>query len=174
MSFVTQAYPIALQSKTSPCSEVDMTLIEQFLAEIDREAPRTRRALQNVPLGKDEWKPHPKSTPLGRLAGLVASMWTWFPLIIETDELDLTPPAGGGQYHQPSTDKLVETHDANVAKAIAALKKTNDQFLLTTNWRLKAGGHVVGNDPRHVVLRDTINHLAHHRGQLTVYSRLND
>ena len=151
-----------------------MTLIEQFLAEIDREAPRTRRALQNVPLGKDDWKPHTKSMPLGRLAGLVASMWTWFPLIIEQDELDLTPKPGAGQYHQPSTDKLVEAHDANVTKAVAALKKTTDEFLLTTNWRLKAGGHVVSNEPRHIALRDTTNHLAHHRGQLTVYLRLND
>lgn len=151
-----------------------MTLIAQFLAEIDREAPRTRRALQNVPVGRDDWKPHPKSMPLGRLAGLVASMWTWFPLIIEQDELDLTPRPGAGQYHQPSTDNLVEAHDAAVAKAAAALANTNDQFLLTTTWRLKAGGHVVANDPRHIVLRDTINHLAHHRGQLTVYLRLND
>ena len=51
---------------------------------------------------------------------------------------------------------------------------TNDQFLLTTNWRLKAGGRVVMDQPHHVVLRDTLNHLAHHRGQLTVYLRLLD
>ncbi len=57
-------------------------------------------------------------------------------------------------------------------KGRASLSKTNDTFLLTTNWRLRAGGQVVLNDPRHIVLRDTLNHLAHHRGQLTVYLRL--
>lgn len=151
-----------------------MTFIEQFLSELDREAPRTRRALENVPKGRDDWKPHPKSMPLGRLAGLVASMPSWVNLIIEKDELDLTPPPGSGQYQQPPTDALVQTHDQLIAKAREALSKTNDQYLLTTNWKLIAGGQVVLEQPRHVVLRDTINHLAHHRGQLTVYLRLTE
>ncbi len=75
---------------------------------------------------------------------------------------------------QPATDALVQTLDQHVAKAREALAKTSDEFLLTTNWRLRAGGQVVMDQPRHVVLRDTMNHLAHHRGQLTVYLRLND
>jgi len=150
-----------------------MNLTQLFLDELDREAPRTRRAVERVPSGRDDWKPHSKSMPLGRLAGLVASMPSWVTLIIQQDELDLTPP-GGGQYQQPSTDQLAVTLDQHVAKARESLLTTNDQFLLTTNWRLKAGGHVVMDQPRHVVLRDTLNHLAHHRGQLTVYLRLLD
>lgn len=150
-----------------------MTLVELFLSELDREAPRTRRALENVPTGHDDWKPHAKSMPLARLAGLVASMPSWIPLILTHDELDLTPP-GGGQYHQPTIDQLAAALDANVAKARETLAATTDDFLLTTNWRLKANGRVVGDDRRHVVLRDTLNHLAHHRGQLTVYLRLLD
>ena len=149
-----------------------MKLTELFLEELDREAPRTRRALQNVPLGRDDWTPHPKSMPLARLAGLVATMPSWISLIIEQDELNLTPPPGQGQYQQPATDKLAETLDANVAKGRAALKKTTDDYLMTTNWRLVAGGQVVLDQPRHIVLRDTLLHLAHHRGQLTVYLRL--
>jgi uncharacterized damage-inducible protein DinB len=149
-------------------------LTELFLAELDREAARTRRALERVPLGRDDWKPHSKSMPLGRLAGLVASMPSWITLIIEQDELDLNPPAGRGQYQQPSTDKLVDTLDKNVAKARESLSKTNDEILLRTNWRLLVSGKVVSDSPRHIVLRDTLNHLAHHRGQLTVYLRLND
>jgi len=156
------------------CDSLSMKLTELFLAELDREAPRTRRALEQVPTGKDDWKPHPKSMPLGRLAGLVASMPSWIPLIIEQDELDLTPAEGSGQYHQPSTDQLVPAHDALVEAARASLSKTSDEHLLTTSWRLRAGGQVVLNQPRHEVLRDTLNHLAHHRGQLTVYLRLND
>lgn len=149
-----------------------MKLTELFLAELDREAPRTRRALSQVPLGRDDWTPHPKSMPLARLAGLVASMPSWVSLIIDQDELDLTPPPGKGTYQQPATDKLVETLDLNVTKGREALARIDDDYLMTTNWRLRAGGHVVMDQPRHIVLRDTLNHLAHHRGQLTVYLRL--
>jgi uncharacterized damage-inducible protein DinB len=151
-----------------------MKLTQQFLAELDREAPRTRRALEQIPTGKDDWKPHPKSMPLGRLAGLVASMPSWVTLILEKDELDLTPPPGAGQYQQPATDTLVEVHDKHVANARVSLTNATDDFLLNTKWRLRAGGKVVMEQPRHIVLRDTFNHLAHHRGQLTVYLRLND
>src|SRR5919108_2801577 len=151
-----------------------MKLTELFLAELEHEAARTRRALEHVPRGRDDWKPHPKSMPLGRLAGLVASMPSWISLIIDQDELDLTPAQGKGQYQQLSTDQLVATLDKHVVKARESLSKTSDEYLLKTNWRLKAGGKVVADDPRHIVLRDTLNHLAHHRGQLTVYLRLND
>ena len=151
-----------------------MNLTNLFLTELEREAPRTRRALEQVPLGKDDWKPHPKSMPLAQLAGLVASMPSWISLVIEQDELNLTPPPGQGTYQQPATDSLVSVHDANVQKGREALSKTNDEFLMTTNWRLVAGGQVVMNEPRYIVLRDTLMHLAHHRGQLTVYLRLND
>ena len=150
-----------------------MTLTELFLAELDREAPRTRRALAQVALGRDDWKPHPKSMPLGRLAGLVASMPSWVSLILEQDELDLNPP-GGGQFQQPATDKLVEVHDQHVVKARESLSKTNDDFLMNTKWRLLMSGKVLMETPRHVVMRDTLNHLAHHRGQLTVYLRLTE
>ena len=151
-----------------------MSFRQMFAEELDREAARTRRALEQVPLGKDDWKPHAKSMPLGRLAGLVASMPSWVSLIIDQDELNLTPPGGSGQYRPPSTDQLVQVHDEHVKKAKESLAKTSDDFLMNTKWKLLAGGQVVGNDPRHIVLRDTMNHLAHHRGQLTVYLRLND
>src|SRR5437667_5968153 len=105
-----------------------LTLTQLFLAELDREAARTRRALEQVPLGQDGWKPHQKSMPLGRLAGLVASMPSWVPLIINQDELDLTPP-GGGQYQQPSTNELLAALDKHVASAREALLKTTDNFL---------------------------------------------
>jgi uncharacterized damage-inducible protein DinB len=149
-----------------------MQLTELFLGELEREAARTRRVVERVPVGHDDWKPHDKSMPFGRLAGMVASMPSWVNLIIEKDELDLTPPPGQGEYTPPETSQLVQVLDGCVVKAREALSNTTDDYLLTTNWRLKAGGQVVLNDPRHVVLRDTFNHLAHHRGQLTVYLRL--
>jgi uncharacterized damage-inducible protein DinB len=64
--------------------------------------------------------------------------------------------------------------DGHVAKARESLFRTTDDYLMSTNWRLKAGGKVVMDQPRHIVLRDTLGHLAHHRGQLTVYLRLCD
>ena len=151
-----------------------MTLTQLFLDDIEREAPRTRRALEQVPRDRDDWKPHAKSMPLARLAGLVASMPSWISLIIDQDELNLTPPPGQGTYQQPTIDELVAVHDANVQKGREALSRTTDEFLMTTNWKLLAGGQVVLNQARHVVLRDTLNHLAHHRGQLTVYLRMNE
>jgi uncharacterized damage-inducible protein DinB len=149
-----------------------MTLTQLFLAELDREAPRTRSALEQVPLDRDEWAPHPKSMPLGRLAALVAGMPSWINLIIEQDELNLTPPEGQGTFQQPATNTLVAVHDANVQKGRDVLSRTTDEFLTTTTWKLLAGGQVVMEQPRHIVLRETLNHLAHHRGQLTVYLRL--
>jgi uncharacterized damage-inducible protein DinB len=149
-----------------------MTLTELFLAELEREAPRTRRALEQVPTDRDDWTPHPKSMPLGRLAGLVATMPSWIGLIVNQDELNLTPPEGQGTYQQPATGTLVAVHDGHVQQGREVLSRTSDEFLMTTNWKLRAGGQVVMDQPRHIVLRDTLNHLAHHRGQLTVYLRL--
>ena len=150
-----------------------MTLTQLFLEELDREADRTRRTLEQVPTGRDDWKPHPKSMPLGRLAGLVASMPSWVSMVIDLPEIDIAPP-GGGQYQPPPTATLVEALAGHVAKARESLSKTTDDFLSTTKWKLLAGGKVMMETPRHIVLRDTFNHLAHHRGQLTVYLRLND
>src|SRR5437762_9381359 len=113
-----------------------MNLTQLFLEELDREAPRTRRALEQVPTGRDDWKPHPKSMPLGRLAGLVATMPSWVPLVIEQDSLDLS----GGQFQQPSIDQLSGILDQHVEKARQSLAKTSDDYLLTTNWKLTMGG----------------------------------
>ena len=151
-----------------------MKLTQLFLDQLEREAVRTRHALEKVPKGKDDWVPHSKSMPLLRLAGLVASMPSWIALIINQDELELSPPAGQGQYQQPTVDGLVATLEKAVQDGRAALSGTTDEYLLTTNWRLLVQGKVVMDQPRHVVLVDTFNHLAHHRGQLTVYLRLND
>jgi uncharacterized damage-inducible protein DinB len=152
-----------------------MKLTDLLLQELDREAPRTRRVLENVPEGRDEWRPHPRSMPLGRLASLVATMPSWVTLTIRQDELDLNPPGGPGQPPSFSTGAdLVAAMDRMAAEARDVLESTTDDFLLTTNWRLLVAGTVVMNEPRHVVLRDSLNHWAHHRGQLTVYVRLNN
>jgi len=149
-----------------------MTMIEQFRGELDREGPRTRRALEQVPTGKDDWAPHQKSMPLGRLAGMVASMPSWVGLVLDQESLDLKPAQASGAYKPPATSELVKTLDQFLAQAHEALSKRDDRYLTTTTWKLLMGGKVVMEQPRHEVLRDTINHLVHHRGQLTVYLRL--
>jgi uncharacterized damage-inducible protein DinB len=151
-----------------------MKLTQLLLDQLEREAVRTRRALEHLPKGKDDWKPHPKSMPLLRLAGLVATMPSWVALVINRDELELSPAAGQGQYQQPALDGLVAVLDKGVEEGRAALARTSDDYLLTTNWKLLMKGAVVMDQPRHVVLADTFSHLAHHRAQLTVYARLND
>jgi len=153
-----------------------MGMTELFLGELEREAAATRRTLERVPEGRGEYKPHERSMPLGRLAALVATMPGWVAMVVHQDELDLSPP-GGPEYRPPelrTTRELVEALDAGVAKAREALAGTTDRHLMTP-WRLKVAGKVVSEQPRHVVLRDSVfNHLAHHRGQLTVYLRLNE
>jgi uncharacterized damage-inducible protein DinB len=154
---------------------VIVKLTELFLAELTAEAPRTRRALERVPEGKDDWKPHQKSMPLGRLAMLVAQMPSWIGLVVGRDELDISPAAGSNVDQRPlrTAAELVAAMDKNVADARQVLESTTDDHLMTT-WKLLVAGKVVSEDPRYVVLRDTFMHLAHHRGQLTVYLRLND
>ena len=92
---------------------------------------------------------------------------------ITQNELDVAP-AGGGQMDQSrkeTSDALIEALDRSAADARSALEKTSDEHLMTS-WKLLARGQVVLESPRHVMIRDTINHWAHHRGQMTVYLRL--
>jgi uncharacterized damage-inducible protein DinB len=149
-----------------------MKLTQFFSEQLEREGTRTRGALTNVPEGKDDWTPHAKSMPLLRLAGLVAGMPSWFALIVNQDELELSPPPGQGRYRQPTVAELVSTLEKGVKDGRAALDGTTDDYLLTTTWKLLVKGNVVMEQPRHIVVFETFNHLAHHRAQLTVYLRL--
>jgi uncharacterized damage-inducible protein DinB len=152
-----------------------MKMTELFLAELERETSGTRRVLERVPEGRNDWKPHEKSMPLGHLATLVATLPGWVSMTVEQDELDLNPPGGSRPKQEDfkSRQDLIDAFDKSVAKARESLTKTNDEHLMKP-WRLLVGGNVVHEQPRHIILRDSVfNHLAHHRGQLTVYLRLN-
>ena len=149
-----------------------MQMTELFQAQMTAEAPRTRRVLERVPVGLDDWKPHAKSMPLGRLAVLVARMPSWLAFIINQDELSL----GGSNIDRSplrTPAELVQALDESLTAGLEALTNTTDEHLLKP-WRLIAGGQVVSEDLRHIVVRDTFSHLAHHRAQLGVYLRLND
>lgn len=148
------------------------SLTDRLLAELESEAAITRRVLERVPEGKDDWKPHEKSMSMGRLASLVANMPGWIAMMLTQDELDVV--AGAPPAQMKTNRDLLAAFDANVDRSRQALKNTNDAHL-ETNWRMLARGHVVAEASRYENLRSgVLNHLAHHRGQLTVYLRLNN
>ena len=150
-----------------------MQIIDLFVAELDREAVRSRRALENVPEGKSDFKPHEKSMQFGYLATMVATMPMWITMMLRQDELDVAPVGGSShKWPNPGTSaEYVAALDSSATEAKQALRDTSEAHLLTP-WRLLAGGKVVSEHPRHEMIRDTINHWAHHRGQMTVYLRL--
>jgi uncharacterized damage-inducible protein DinB len=153
-----------------------MKLTDLFQAELEREAASSRKALERVPEGQNNWKPHPKSMELGRLAALVAKMPSWIVSMVKDDEFDMQSAEAEkfkpGEWRKRS--ELLELLEKSVSDAKAALSKTTEDHLLTS-WKFVVGGHVVSQNPRHVMISDSVfSHLAHHRGQLTVYLRLNN
>jgi uncharacterized damage-inducible protein DinB len=147
-----------------------MTFISEWLKEFDQEMASTRRVLERVPTDKGEWKPHPKSFPIGHLAQLIAGMPGWSATIARGENIDLSK--GPGYSFEP-TEKLLATFDRNVADTKAAVGAMSEADL-DKPWSLVAGGRPVMTLPRREVLRQNMGHLSHHRGQMTVYLRLLD
>ena len=147
-----------------------MAIAETLLPEFDQEMTTTRRLLERVPSDKGSWKPHPKSFALGHLAQLVAWMPGWVANTLRGTELDLAGTAG---YSFETTETLLAEFDKNVRATREALAEVQDADF-TVPWSLKRGGQVLFTAPRATVVRTHINHLVHHRGQLTVYLRLLD
>jgi uncharacterized damage-inducible protein DinB len=147
-----------------------MTIAETLLPEFDQEMATTRRLLERVPTEKGPWKPHPKSFSLGHLAQLVSTMPGWLTRIITGASIDLSE---GGGYTYETTPTLLSIFDKNVREARETIAAAKDSDF-GASWSLKHGDRVLFSAPRGVVVRQTINHLVHHRGQLTVYLRLND
>jgi uncharacterized damage-inducible protein DinB len=154
-----------------------MKITELLLAELDREAVGIRKTLERVPEGKNDWKPHDKSMPLGALATIVANIPAWLDMVVNMDELDINPP-GGSQYRPPAWKTrrdLLEQFEVSLKKGREVLKNTTDDRLLNTKWRMLSGGKLMSEQSRYEAVRDgVLNHMAHHRGQLTVYLRLNE
>ena len=150
-----------------------MKLTEFLQAELDREVGRSRRALEQAPEGKYDWKPHEKSMVFGYLANMVATIPSWIAMQINQDELDIAPVDGSKmeQKRMDTSEELLQALDKSAAQARSAIEQTTDEHLMTS-WRLLAGGQVVAEAPRHLMIQDAINHWSHHRGQMTVYLRL--
>lgn len=150
--------------------------LKKFLRELlEREAELSRKAIERVPEGRNSWKPHARSMELGLLAALVATMPGWVALMINLDELDLN--ANNGAYRTKPAEsraELIAKFESGLAESRKALDSATEEHLLKP-WRLKMDDRLLLESPRYLAIaQDALSHLAHHRGQLTVYLRLNE
>lgn len=151
-----------------------MAIAETLLPEFDREMGLTRRILERIPDGQFAWQPHAKSMTLGRLAEHLAELPGWATVSILQDGIDMAtgrPP----DYVPPATRAAVlEMFDRTVTEARAAIAGRTDAELMAP-WTLKAQGKEIFTMPKAIVLRSFVmNHIVHHRGQMSVYLRLHD
>jgi len=140
------------------------------MQEFDTEMAATRRVLERVPSDKADWKPHPKSFSTAHLAQLIAGMPAWLTNIATERKLDLSTAP---KYSNQTTEDLLAQFDKGVRESRAALDKATDDDL-ALDWSLTMGEHAIMTMPRREVVRQTMGHIAHHRGQMTVYLRLLD
>lgn len=145
-----------------------MSLADTLLPEFDQEMASTRRVLERVPGDKADWKPHVKSFSLGHLAQLLSWMPGWITNAVRETGINL---ASASPYSNQSTETLLAGFDRNVREARAAIAASQDADY-DVPWSLKMGERVLFTMPRGAVVRQTISHLSHHRGQMTVYLRL--
>jgi uncharacterized damage-inducible protein DinB len=154
-----------------------MSIAETFLPEFDHEIASTRKILERVPDDRLAWRPHPKSMTLGRLASHLAELPELGAITFEHDTLDFAPKTGTPVWTSKeldSRDSIVANFDRAASRARAALASARDESLREM-WTLRAGDHVIVQLPRIASYRNMMmNHLIHHRGQLSVYLRLCD
>ena len=153
-----------------------MSIADAFLPEFDQEMSKTRQVLERVPEADHAWKPHPKSFSMGELALHLANIPTWTAVSLTQSEFDMNPdePPDNPIRDFESVAALLATLDKNVKDARDAIASTDDQTFMA-DWTLKDSGKALFTMPRAAVIRSfVINHVIHHRGQLTVYLRLRD
>lgn len=149
-----------------------MSIVESFLPEFDREMGTTRRLLERVPDGQFAWRPHEKSMTLGRLAEHLAEIPHWCSVTITDSGMDAAKSRPEGYQSPVTRDAVVAMFDQNLIDARAALVGRTDPELLTS-WSFSAQGKEIFRLPKVAVLRGFVmNHMIHHRGQLSVYLRL--
>ena len=153
-----------------------MTISQSMLPEFDQEMQNTRKVLERVPDDKWGWKPHEKSGTVGWYAWHIATLPGWATMTIKTENLDIAPK-DGSKMDMPKVEnkqQALAQFDKDVAEARAALAGASDQDLMK-DWSLLMGGQNMFTMPRVACLRGMVmNHLIHHRAQLTVYYRMLD
>lgn len=158
-------------SSSTPASQG--RLATAFLAELDNEAKVTRQVLERVPADMFGWKPHEKSMTMGRLAVHCAEMFGWTKETLKSDVLDFST-MDFTPFEPKSSEELLAFFDDHIAKAKIIIAETSDETFLT-DWTMRNGDQVYMTMPKVAVMRSFVmNHIIHHRGQLSVYLRLND
>jgi uncharacterized damage-inducible protein DinB len=147
-----------------------ITFGTEFLNELEAEVRATRRCIEVIPEKLYDWKPHEKSMNLGYLTLLVAEIPKWLRDTIEKGEIDLS---NYDHFKLSTTAALLQHFDENIEGAKRAMKNvTNEE--LAEPFYLKKDGQVVYTSPKKESISSNLNHMVHHRGQLTVYMRLNN
>jgi len=151
-----------------------MQLNTAFISELQFEAANTRKMLERVPFDNTDWKPHTKSHTVATLAKHVARIPEWIPLIINNEEVNLIQSPFPPYPEINSGAELADFFDQNINKAKAALESATNEDLMKT-FTMRRGDHIIFNLPKAALIRSmSMNHLVHHRGQLSVYLRLLD
>jgi uncharacterized damage-inducible protein DinB len=153
-----------------------VSISQTLLPEFDEEMKTTRTVLERCPDEKFGWKPHPKSWEMGQLASHLARLPSWNVMTLKQESLDIAPPGAEPYKEEPakSSKELLALFDKSVAEARAAIAETSDDDF-EKDWTLLAGGQTIFRMPRTAVVRMFVmNHGVFHRGQLSVYLRLND
>jgi uncharacterized damage-inducible protein DinB len=147
-----------------------MALNKAIIAELEHEAAGTRRVINNLPEENLDWRPHEKSYTIGYLAQHVTQLPVWVVMTIKHPELDLSK--GFDRKKAQTKADILALFEEHLATAKEALQNVSDEEM-EEKWTLRNGDHVIFTLPKKIVLRYMVlNHIVHHRGQLTVYLRL--
>jgi len=150
-----------------------MAIKDAFIGELKHESSLTKKMLEKVPLDKKDWKPHEKSMTLGRLATHVAEIPHWISRVITMDEFDFLVQ-GFSSHTAASQEELITIFNEKLNKAITDLQTMDDESF-NKIWKVRRGEQVLFETPKKIAIRGwALNHMIHHRGQLSVYLRLLD
>lgn len=149
-----------------------MTIGKQLSEELKQQAVNTKKLLERIPNDNLTWKPHEKSTQIGRLGMHIAEQPNTIVRAISTKEFDMAANPFKPVFPS-STAEILDTLDKSIEKAVEALGKASDKDMEAI-WTFRRGDQVIYQMPRLAVVRRTLEHTIHHRGQLTVYLRLLD
>jgi len=152
----------------SPTKRSSSIIGSELLRELESEARASRECLEQVPMDNPDWKPHEKSMPIGYLAMMVAEIPKWIQYTIEKGEIDF-----GSFEHSKieSTEGMTSAFDENMVAVRKAFESLTDEGLNET-FSLKNKGELLFSSPKGESISQSINHLVHHRGQLTVYLKM--
>ena len=149
-----------------------MAIKDALLAEFDHEIATTRKLLERLPEAKLSWKPHVKSFSLGGLATHLANLPTWTSTILNETSFNMANETPHAQ-EKTSRSELLAAFDENATRARGWMDRTDAEYM--ARWSLMRGEHEVFSMPRIAAWRSFVmSHMIHHRGQLSVYLRLND